>query len=76
MPQFDILTLSSQIFAVLISLYAFYYFSICITIPHFIEIKKFRTKKLVKNSLIMSNTNSSLNNNLWLLNQNYKKNLF
>lgn len=76
MPQFDILTLSSQIFSVLISLYLFYYFSICITIPHFIEIKKFRTKKLVKNNFIIRSTNKSLNNNLWLLNQNYKKNLF
>ena len=76
MPQFDILTLSSQIFGILVSLYLFYYFSICTTIPYFIEIKKFRTKKLAKNTLIINNTNNSLNNNLWLLNQNYKKNLF
>ena len=73
MPQFDILTLSSQIFGLLISLYLFYYYSITTTIPYFTEIKKFRTKKLVKNSLIVKDTQTSLSNNLWLINHNYKK---
>jgi len=73
MPQFDILTLSSQIFGLLFSLYLFYYYNIVTAIPYFIEIKKFRTKKLVKNKLIVKNTQISLNNNLWLINHSYKK---
>ena len=73
MPQFDILTLSSQIFGLLVSLFLFYYYSITVTIPYFTEIKKFRTKKLVKTSLVVKYTQTSLNNNLWLINHNYKK---
>ena len=73
MPQFDILTLSSQIFGLLVSLVFFYYYSITTTIPYFTEIKKFRTKKLVKNSLTVKNTQTSINNNLWLINNSYKK---
>jgi len=73
MPQFDILTLSSQIFGLLVSLYLFYYYNIATTIPYFTEIKKFRTKKLVNNSLIVKNTHTSLNNNLWLINHSYKR---
>lgn len=73
MPQFDILTLSSQIFGLLLSLYMLYYYSITVTIPYFTEIKKFRTKKLVKNSLTVKDTQTSLSNNLWLINHSYKK---
>ena len=73
MPQFDILTLSSQVFGLLVSLYLFYYYSITKTIPYFTEIKKFRTKKLVKNSLVIKDTQTSLNNILWLVNNSYKK---
>ena len=73
MPQFDILTLSSQIFGLLVSLFLFYYYSITVTIPYFTEIKKFRAKKLVKNNSIVQNTQTSINNNLWLINNNYKK---
>ena len=73
MPQFDILTLSSQIFGLLVSLVLFYYYSITTTIPYFTEIKKFRAKKLVKNSLTVKNTQTSINNNLWLINNSYKK---
>ena len=72
MPQFDILTISSQIFGLLVSLSFFYYFCITNVIQFYAEIKKFRTKKLVKNISIVNETEKSLNNNLWLLNNNYK----
>lgn len=72
MPQFDILTISSQIFGLLVSLSFFYYFCITNVIQFYTEIKKFRTKKLVKNISIINETEKSLNNNLWLLNNNYK----
>lgn len=72
MPQFDILTLSSQIFGLLVTLYLFYYYNITNVILYFTEIKKYRTKKLVKNNLIIKNTQVSLTNNLWLLNKSYK----
>lgn len=73
MPQFDILTLSSQIFGLLVSLYLFYYYNITNVILYFTEIKKYRTKKLVKNNLTIKNTQVSLTNNFWLLNNSYKK---
>ena len=73
MPQFDLLTLSSQIFGLLVSLYLFYYFNITNVILYFTEIKKYRTKKLVKNNLTVKNTQVSLTNNFWLLNNSYKK---
>lgn len=73
MPQFDILTLSSQIFGLLVSLYLFYYFNITNVILSFTEIKKYRTKKLVKNNSTIKNIQISLTNNLWLLNNSYKK---
>lgn len=72
MPQFDILTLSSQIFSLLISLYFFYYFNITNTILYYTEIKKYRTKKLVKNNKTIKNTHTSLSNNFWLLKSSYK----
>jgi len=73
MPQFDILTLGPQIFGLLVSLYIFYYFNITNVILYFTEIKKYRTKKLVKNNLTVKNIQVSLTNNLWLLNNSYKK---
>ena len=72
MPQFDLLTLSAQIFGLLVSLYLFYYYNITNVILYFTEIKKYRTKKLVKNNLIVKNTETSLFNNFWLLNNSYK----
>ena len=72
MPQFDILTLSSQIFGLLIVLFVFYYFSITKVIQYYTEIKKYRTKKLVKNKVIVIDTEKSLVNNLWLMNDSYK----
>ena len=64
MPQFDILTIGSQIFSVLIFLYFLYYFNIKSTIPSIIEVKKFRTKKLIKNQEKTTFIKNCLNNNL------------
>ena len=72
MPQFDILILSSQIFGLLVSLSFFYNYSITNVIQSYTQIKKFRTKKLVKHMSSISNNEKSLVNNLWLLNNKYK----
>ena len=71
-PQFDILTVGAQIFGLLTTLYLFYYYNISTTIPHFIEIKKIRTKKLMKNKKFITTINKDLNYNLWLINYCYK----
>nr|YP_316601.1 ATPase subunit 8 [Thalassiosira pseudonana]AAZ99408.1 ATPase subunit 8 [Thalassiosira pseudonana] len=72
MPQFDILTLGAQVFGLLITLSFFYYFSINTVIPNFIEVKKFRTKKIIKNTKSISTTNLDLTNNKKLINNSYK----
>lgn len=64
MPQFDILTMGSQVFGLLVFFYFLYYFNIQNTIPCLIEIKKFRTKKLIKNQEKIIYTKNYLNNNL------------
>jgi len=71
-PQFDILTISAQVFGLLITLSLFYYYSISVTIPYFAEVKKFRTKKLTKNSESIKTIDKDLNYNLWLINYCYK----
>ena len=71
-PQFDILTIGAQIFGLLVSLFFYYYYTITTTIPYFIEIKKFRTKKLNKTTKSIKNIETDLNNNLWLINYSYK----
>ena len=70
-PQFDLLTLGAQIFGLLISLYFFYSYSISTSIANFIEVKKFRTKKLTKNNLIVNNVEKDLTSNLWLISYSY-----
>ena len=72
-PQFDIITLGAQVFGLLITLSVFYYYSINVTIPQFIEIKKFRTKKLRTNNDLVSKINNDLVSNLWLKTYCYKK---
>ena len=61
--QFNLLTLGAQVFGLLITLSFFYYFNISIVIPSFIEIKKFRTKKLTKNTNSISTMTLDLINN-------------
>ena len=70
-PQFDLLTLGAQIFGLLISLYFFYSYSVSTSIANFIEVKKFRTKKLNKNNLVVNNIEKDLNYNLWLISYSY-----
>lgn len=71
-PQFDILTLGAQVFGLLITLSLFYYFSITIAIPNFIEVKKFRTKKIIKNTNSVSSMNLDIINNKKLIVNSYK----
>ena len=71
-PQFDILTLGAQVFGLLITLYFFYYFSITTVIPNVIEVKKFRTKKIIKNTNTISSMNLDLINNKKLIDNSYK----
>ena len=71
-PQFDILTLGAQIFGLLFTLAFFYYFSITLVIPNYAETKKFRVKKLIKNSKSVSAMDLDLTNNKKLINNSYK----
>jgi hypothetical protein len=71
-PQFDILTLGAQVFGLLSTLAFFYYFNITVVIPNFIEVKKFRTKKLVKNVTSISTMSLELVNNKKLFSNSYK----
>jgi hypothetical protein len=72
-PQFDLLTIGTQTFGLLISLGLFYYYCITTSIVNFIEIKKLRTKKLSKNIQTISQINNDLQHNLWLINYCYVK---
>lgn len=73
MPQFDILTLNSEIFCLIISLYLLYYNNISNSILLYCEIKKYRTKKLTKDRYILKNTNYFLNKNNFIIKNNYKR---
>ena len=72
MPQFDTLTLSSQIFCLLISLSFCYFINIKTSLFFYTSMKKYRNKKLNLNNHDKKNTNVSLENNLWLLNNSYE----
>ena len=71
-PQFDILTLGAQVFGLLITLSFFYYFSITTVIPNVIEVKKFRTKKIIKNTNSISAMHLDIINNKKLIVNSYK----
>ena len=70
-PQFDLLTLGAQLFGLLISLYFFYYYSISTSISNFIEIKKLRTKKINKNTKLVTTIDKDLDYNLWQISFSY-----
>ena len=72
MPQFDTLTLSSQIFCLLVCLYFCYFINIKTSLFYYTSIKKYRNKKLSSNNCNKKSTNTSLENNLWLLNNSYE----
>ena len=71
-PQFDILTLGAQVFGLLTTLSFFYYFSITTVIPNVIEVKKFRTKKIIKNTNSISAMHLDIINNKKLIVNSYK----
>ena len=72
MPQFDILTLSSQIFSLLIGLYVCYFINIKNSLSYYTSIKKYRSKKIRLSNSTVENNKISLENNLWLLNNSYE----
>ena len=72
MPQFDILTIGSQVFGLLIALSFFYYYSITVVIPMYVEIKKLRTKKLLKNFVSVDSVDNDIEKKSLLINNSYK----
>jgi len=72
MPQFDILTIGSQVFGLLIALSFFYYYSITVVIPMYVEIKKLRTKKLLKNFVSVDSIDNDIEKKSLLINNSYK----
>ena len=75
-PQFDLLTLGAQVFGLLISLSLFYYYCIKHSLTYFIEIKKYRTKKLNNNVKFLTTIDKDLKYNLWLSFILFKKFIF
>ena len=72
-PQFDLLTIGSQTFGLLISLSILYYYCVTKSISNFVEIKKLRSKKLSKNYKTAIDVDQELTKNLWLINYCYIK---
>lgn len=73
MPQFDILTLSSQVFGLLISLYFFYHYGLITVFSYYTEIKKIRSKKLKSNINFIKDINKDIEYNSWLTRYSYLK---
>ena len=72
MRIFNIVTLGAQVFGLLFTLFIFYYISILFVIPKFVEITKFRTKKLLKNTTSIKTMNLELINNKKVIVHHYK----
>lgn len=70
MPQFDLLSLGAQITGLLISISILYLYGINNTLIMFSEIKKFRSKKLIKLDGKISHINKSIKD---ILKANFKK---
>ena len=73
MPQFDFLTLSTQVFGLLFCLCIFYYYGMMTIFAYFIEIKKLRSKKLSSDIHLVQSINKDLDANSWLINHLYLK---
>ena len=73
MPQFDFLTLSTQVFGLLLCLYLFYYYGITTVFVYFIEIKKIRNKKLRNDINFIKEINKDIEYHSWLSNYSYLK---
>jgi hypothetical protein len=72
LPQFDILTLSTQTLSLLISLTLLYYNNINLNLLYFIKIKKIRTKKIQKINKHILKTGPNLDKMRWTSNINYQ----
>ena len=73
MPQFDLLTLSTQVFGLLCCLYFFYYYGITTFFIYVIEIKKIRYKKLKADLDLVKNIKKDIEYNSWLVSYLYVK---
>ena len=71
-PQFDILTLSTQIFGLLLSLVLLYYYNINSGLLHFIKVKKLRFKKVKKANKSIIKASSNFKAMEWSSNINYQ----
>jgi hypothetical protein len=72
LPQFDILTLSTQTLSLLISLTLLYYNNINLNLLYFIKIKKIRAKKIQKINKHILKTGPNLDKMRWTSNINYQ----
>ena len=70
MPQFDLLSLGAQITGLLVSITMLYFYGMNKTLVMFSEIKKFRSKKLVRLGGEISQINQSIKS---ILKANFKK---
>ena len=66
------LTVGTQVFGLLLSLSVFYYYTISVTIPSYIEIVKFRKKKLKVAENNSNIINKDIDFNVWVLKYCYK----
>ncbi len=60
MPQFDLLSTGAQIFGLLLFFSLFYVFHIQESMPLFVETKKCRSKKVVKNTIELTTIDKNL----------------
>ena len=72
-PQFDILSLGSQVFGLFISLSLYYSYSIYSVIPLYAEVKKFRAKKIIVSNNKLTNIKSLLSNKVIVIQSFFKK---
>lgn len=72
MPQFDTLTISTQILTLISTLSLFYYSNIATGLPCFIRLKKIRSKKIRKANRIVFNAKPNLKKMKWTSDINYQ----
>jgi len=61
-PQFDLLSLGAQLFGLITVLWVFYSITITKIIPKFIEVKKFRSKKITHSEFRVKEINNFVSN--------------
>jgi hypothetical protein len=72
LPQFDILTISTQTFGLIIILVLFYYSNINTGLLYFIKIKKVRSKKIRKANANILKAGPNLKTMKWTSDINYQ----